>query len=168
VTTRPSAGAYGPLPASAPDGPDTADRLSAVLDRLVRLLRRQAPAEVGPGSLAALATLRRAGPLRLGDLAVREAVAPPTLTRMIAVLEEAGHVVRRTDEHDRRAVLVSVTPAGARVVDVALAARAVVVRARLAALDGAALAALHAAVPALEALADDTEGPAADESRRPS
>jgi len=134
--------------------PDVAVQLSAVLGRLIRLLRRQASAAVGPGSLAALATLRRRGAMRLGDLAAREGVAPPTLTRMIAVLEEAGYVSRRSDEHDRRAVLVSITPAGAEVVDGARAARAQVLRGRLATLDERDAAALLAALPALEALAD--------------
>lgn len=135
--------------------PEAAERLSAVVGRLIRLLRRRVPTEVGPGSLAALATLARSGPLRLGDLAAREGVAPPTLTRMVAVLEDAGYVVRRPDAQDRRAVLVSVTPAGAAVVDDAVAARAVVLLRRLEALPPDDVLALVAALPALEALADD-------------
>jgi DNA-binding MarR family transcriptional regulator len=137
------------------DADDAAARLSAVIGQLVRVLRREAPSEVGPGSLAALATLARSGPLRLGDLAAREGVAPPTLTRMVAALEDAGHVTRRPDVHDRRAVLVSVTDAGARLVADTISARALVLRARLAALPEPDVRALLAALPALEQLVGD-------------
>jgi DNA-binding MarR family transcriptional regulator len=126
-----------------------------VIGQLIRLLRSQAPSAVGPGSLAALATLARHGPMRLGDLAAREGVAPPTLTRMIAVLEDAGFVQRRTDQADRRAVQVSVTDSGVRVVAEALDARAVVLQARLAALPEPDRTAILAALPALEALVDE-------------
>jgi DNA-binding MarR family transcriptional regulator len=133
---------------------DEAAQLSVVVGQLIRLLRSRAPAAVGPGSLAALATLARHGPMRLGDLAVREGVAPPTLTRMIAVLEDAGYVTRRTDEADRRAVRVSVTDAGVRVVADALDARAEVLGERLARLPQSDRDAIRAVLPALEALAD--------------
>jgi DNA-binding MarR family transcriptional regulator len=136
---------------------DVADRLAAVLGRLVRLLRRQVPVEIGPGSLAALGTLSRCGPMRLGDLAAREGVAPPTLTRMVATLEEAGYIVRRADPHDRRAVQVSITAEGLRTVVESRASRAAALIARMAALPDADRAALRAALPALEALSDDTE-----------
>ena len=134
---------------------EVAARLSVVLGQLIRVLRRQTPVTIGPGSLAALATLHRCGPLRLGDLALREGVAPPTLTRMVAVLEEGGHLTRRPDPDDRRAVQVSITAAGSELVESALGARAVVLQARLAALPDDARQALVRALPALEALADD-------------
>jgi len=137
------------------DDEAAAHRLSVVLGQLIRLLRREAPVEVGPGSLAALATLVRHGPMRLGDLAAREGVSPPTLTRMVGALEEAGHVVREQDGADRRAVQVRVTPAGAAVVAEAVAARAAALRARLAALGDADRQALARALPALEVLAED-------------
>jgi DNA-binding MarR family transcriptional regulator len=50
--------------------------------------------------------------LQLGDLARVEAVAPPTLTRAVARLDEQGLVRRRPDPTDGRAVLVEVTAAG--------------------------------------------------------
>jgi DNA-binding MarR family transcriptional regulator len=134
---------------------DPAARLALVVGRLVRGLRRSAPTEIGPGSLAALATLTRSGPLRLGDLAAREGVAPPTLTRMVAALEDAGLVVRRPDERDRRAVQVSATAAGAQLIADTGAARAAMLRARVAALDLQQRRLLEAALPVLEALADE-------------
>jgi DNA-binding MarR family transcriptional regulator len=141
---------------AGPDDAAQAVRLATVIGQLVRLLRRRSPAQVGPGSLGALATLARCGPMRLGDLASREGVAPPTLTRMIAVMEEGGLVSRRPDEHDRRAVRVSVTAAGAQVVAGIGAARAAVLRDRLAQLSPQDRQELAAALPALEAVADDS------------
>lgn len=52
-----------------------------------------------------------------GALAVRERVRPPSMTRIIASLAELGFVARRADPADGRQVLVSVSPAGAHVVE---------------------------------------------------
>src|SRR4051794_31769647 len=132
---------------SAQRSDDVAAELSALLGQLVRLLRRNAPADVGPGSLAAMATLYRSGSLRLGDLAAREGLAPPTLTRMVAAMESAGYVLRSPDPMDRRAVQVALTPAGARMVQQVLATRAAVLRDRLRGLPEQDLRALTEAVP---------------------
>lgn len=134
---------------------DLPAELSGLLGRLMRLLRREAPAPVGPGSLAALVTLTRYGPMRLGDLAAREGVAPPTLTRMIAALEEAGYVARRQDLGDRRAVQVSLTVDGSRLVAEVMRMRAEVFRRRMAAMPDDARVALEAALPALRTLAEE-------------
>jgi hypothetical protein len=48
---------------------DAAARISLVLGRLNRMLRRGSVTGLGPGSVSALATLVRSGPMRLGDLA---------------------------------------------------------------------------------------------------
>jgi DNA-binding MarR family transcriptional regulator len=141
--------------ATVPPHGDLAADLSQLMGILIRVLRREAPAPVGPGSLAALGTLSRCGPMRLGDLALREGVAPPTLTRMIATLEEAGYVTRRPDPGDRRAVRVSITDDGAQVVAAATAARADVFRNRIETLPDDAVRALEDAVPALRALAGE-------------
>lgn len=134
---------------------DPVQRLANVTGQLIRMIRRQVQSELGPGSMAALATLARCGPMRLGDLAAREGVAPPTLTRMIAVLEEGGYVLRQTDQADRRAVQVSVTEKGAQLVWSVIQARAEVLRERWLSLPEAQQAALAAALPALESLASD-------------
>jgi len=130
-------------------------RLAVTLGQLIRVLRRHAPTEIGPGSLAALATLTRGGPVRLGELALREGVSPPTLTRIVAALEAGGYVVREPDPSDRRAARVAATDAGARLVRQAMAERAAALAGRLAGLPGDQLAALAAALPALEALTAD-------------
>jgi DNA-binding MarR family transcriptional regulator len=141
--------------APAPD--DAAARLYVVVGRLVRMLRRTGTADVSPGALSALATLSRTGPSRLGDLAAREAVAAPTMTRIVAVLEDAGLVNRSPDPADGRAVVVEATPAGTSLIQGESFARSSALRRRVAALSDADRAALVAALPVLEALARDGE-----------
>ena len=65
----------------------------------------------------ALATVERAGPLRLGDVAAAEKIAPSTLTRLVTVLEEHGYVKRCAVPGDARAWTLVVTPRGHEVLD---------------------------------------------------
>ena len=71
--------------------------------RLSRRLRRHELAGLTPTQLSALATVERAGPLRLGDLAAAEGIAPSTLTRMVTALEERDYVDRGPVPGDARA-----------------------------------------------------------------
>ena len=143
---------------SAPAADDAATRLYVAVGRLVRMLRRTGTADVSPGALSALASLAAAGPCRLGDLAAREGVAAPTMTRIVAVLEEGGLVRRTADPQDGRAVLVAATRSGTALVQGESFARSSALRRRVAALSPAHRAALDAALPVLEALARDDEG----------
>ena len=139
-----------------PEIGDGAARLSLALARLTRVVRRGGDlAGLGPGSISALATLVRGGPMRLGDLAVREGVAPPTLTRIVAGLEESGHVVRTPDPDDRRATLVQATDTAAELVAGVGLARVSRLRDRIDTLADDDLRALLRAVPVIEALAAD-------------
>jgi DNA-binding MarR family transcriptional regulator len=49
---------------------------------------------------------------RVQELADRAGIAAPTATRILDTLERRGLVTRDRAEHDRRAVLVALTPAG--------------------------------------------------------
>ncbi len=71
-------------------------------------------AELGlsPARFSVLATLRYEGPQRLGDLARREGVAQPTMTKLVASLERDHLVARRTDSGDHRAVILELTADG--------------------------------------------------------
>jgi DNA-binding MarR family transcriptional regulator len=71
-------------------------------------------AELGlsPARFSVLATLRYGGPQRLGDLARRESVAQPTMTKLIAGLERDRLVIRRADSGDRRGTIVELTADG--------------------------------------------------------
>src|SRR5215470_11625591 len=87
-------------------------RLRVALARLSRRLRRHSLAGLTPSQLAALSTVEQSGPLRLGDLAAAEGIAPSTLTRLVTVLEDAGYVTRRPDPTDARASTIAITEAG--------------------------------------------------------
>ena len=78
-------------------------RLRVALARLARRLRKHELAGLTPTQLAALATVERSGPMRLGDLAAAEGIAPSTLTRLVTALEESGYVRRHADPSDARA-----------------------------------------------------------------
>ncbi len=158
MTRRPQA--HDPHRPASPSGvpEDVAARLYLSLGRLVRMVRRGAAAEIGPGAFSALATVVRSGPLRLGDLAAREGVAPPTLTRIVASLEDQGLVAREVDPEDRRATLVAATESGSRLVLGMGSSRAAMLRQRIEALPATDRAALQAALPALEAMVEDEGG----------
>ncbi len=98
----------------APTGQDLelATRLDQALTRMVRWSRREVAEPLGPGVLSALACVVDRGPIRLGDLAAHERVAPPTLSRMVAGLEQDGHLTRDVDPADRRSSFVRATDAG--------------------------------------------------------
>jgi DNA-binding MarR family transcriptional regulator len=130
-------------------------RLSVALGRLTRVMRRGGPTGLGPGSISALATLVRCGPMRLGDLATREGVAPPTLTRIVVGLEDSGYVVRAADPDDRRATRVQSTPAAVELMAGVGSARLTQLRARVDALAADELRALVRALSAIERLAAD-------------
>jgi MarR family transcriptional regulator, organic hydroperoxide resistance regulator len=66
-----------------------------------------------------LEALRHEQELTVGELAEAAGVAAPTATRMLDCLARDGHVGRRHSEEDRRAVLVSLTPAGRIAVEAA-------------------------------------------------
>src|SRR5258705_10364256 len=79
--------------------PDEADRdapavdvtrLRVALARLARRLRKHELAGLTPTQLAALATVERSGPMRLGDLAAAEGIAPSTLPPLVTPLGEGG------------------------------------------------------------------------------
>jgi DNA-binding MarR family transcriptional regulator len=86
-------------------------RLSVV--RLNRRLRGQrADHSITLTQLAALSTLKKHGPLTPGELAAYEKVQPPSMTRVLAALEERGLVDRSPHPSDGRQALVELTEAG--------------------------------------------------------
>jgi DNA-binding MarR family transcriptional regulator len=64
-----------------------------------------------PSQMATLATLTREGPLSPGDLAHAERVQPPSMTRILNSLQEAGMVTRTAHPTDGRQVLYETTDA---------------------------------------------------------
>jgi DNA-binding MarR family transcriptional regulator len=96
---------------------DLATRLRLAITRTARRLRQEAGEALSPSQGAALAVIERHGPLTPTELAARERIQRPTATRVLARLEEAGLVVRAADPSDRRSSLVSVSPAGAALLE---------------------------------------------------
>jgi DNA-binding MarR family transcriptional regulator len=135
--------------------PVDVERLGEALARLTRSTRREIGLPLGASSLAALATVAEHGPLRLGDLARHEGVTPATLSRIVALLEDEGHVERTADPVDGRASLLVVTTSGRAVLESVRRDRARVVSARLERLDDAQRAALAGALDALEAMVEN-------------
>ncbi len=90
-----------------------AGRLRLAMVHLARLLRRHDPSELTIAQLSALATVVRAGPLGIGQLANAEGLPSPAVTRLADKLEEAGLVARQANPADRRGVHVVATAKGA-------------------------------------------------------
>jgi DNA-binding MarR family transcriptional regulator len=91
-----------------------ASDLSLAVMRLARQLRFRRPqSPVSLSQLSALATLAKEGPMTPGVLAIRERVRPPSMTRVVASLADLGFVDRVAHPDDGRQVLVSVSDAGA-------------------------------------------------------
>jgi DNA-binding MarR family transcriptional regulator len=84
--------------------------LRGAVMRLARRLRHQRVEEsLSPTEMQVLATLARCGSATPGELARKEHVQPPSMTRIIAMLEEKGLVRREPHPEDRRQVVVSAT-----------------------------------------------------------
>lgn len=131
-------------------------RLHAVAIHLLRRLRREdAALGVGPARLSALSVVGFGGPRTLGELAAAEEVTPPTMTRIVSGLEEAGLVRRVAVPGDKRAVRIEATEAGLRVLHEGRARRAARLDARLRALSPADRAALERAASLLEGMLND-------------
>ena len=94
---------------------ELATRLRLALARSARRLRQEAGTDLSPSLSAALATVDRFGPLTPTELAARERVQRPTITRVVCRLEEAGLVTRAADPADGRSALITVSPAGREV-----------------------------------------------------
>ncbi|HEX4721239.1 MAG TPA: MarR family transcriptional regulator [Pseudonocardiaceae bacterium] len=129
-------------------------RLYLAVGRLTRSLRRigAGSSELGHGAVSALFTLVNTGSMRLGDLAAREGVAPPTLSRIVASLVEGGYVRREPDPHDGRASLVTATEAGEQVASGLYSIRLRELQRRMDRLSVDQVHLLVDALPALEAL----------------
>jgi len=146
-------GAAGP-----PAPPIDVARLRVAIARLSRWLRRHELAGLTPTQLSALATVDRLGPLRLGDLAAVEGIAPSTPTGLVAVLEERGYVERCPVPGDARASTLVIAQPGHEVLERIREQSTILLAGRLRTLTDEQRAALAAALPALERLAEPDPG----------
>jgi DNA-binding MarR family transcriptional regulator len=93
---------------------EQAARLRLAVNRMARRLRQEAPTDLGPASIAALATIERSGPLTPSEIARIEGIQRPTATRVLARLVEADLVRRTADPEDGRCSIVQIAPEGRR------------------------------------------------------
>jgi DNA-binding MarR family transcriptional regulator len=147
-------------PEPTPDVVDLAARLRLSATRLARQLRQEAGTGLTPSQLSVLASLDRRGALTLGELAECERVAPPSITKVVAKLEEAELIRREPDANDRRVVHVRLTAKGGRLLTSSRQRKNAWLAARLAELPAAERARVADALDVLEHLAsgDPTGG----------
>lgn len=91
---------------------ETAARLRRAVTRLNRRLRYSSLGGVSPAQASLLASVDKLTNPSLGDLAIAEQVQPPTVTRLVRAMEEAGLIACATNPDDRRSTRVRLTPQG--------------------------------------------------------
>jgi DNA-binding MarR family transcriptional regulator len=134
-----------------------ANDLSLAVIRLARQLRFRRPeSPVSLSQLSALSTLAKEGAMTPGALAERERVRPPSMTRLISSLAELGFVTRAAHPVDGRQVLVSVSPAGADLIDAERRASQEWLMHRLSRLDADERSTLMTAADLMSALIDES------------
>lgn len=133
---------------------DLADRLHSAAIHLLRTLRR-VDDETGLTAprLSVLSVLVFAGPRTLGQLATAEQVRPPTMTRLVAALEEDGFVRRSPHKTDGRVTIISATKKGAGLMWLGRSRRVASLAARLDALTRKELTELNDAATLIERVA---------------
>ncbi|PXY30963.1 MarR family transcriptional regulator [Prauserella muralis] len=114
-----------------------ASRLRLAVVRLNRRLRAQRTSEdLSLTQISALSTLHKCGAMTPGKLAAKEGVQPPSMTRVIAALDEAGYVERTPHPTDGRQAIVSISGKGLEYVRATISAREAWLDERLAELSG--------------------------------
>ena len=145
--TRPAAGAPADL-----GGPDDVDRLRVAVLRLARRIRTNASGTITPSQLFTLATIIRNERLTIGQIAEHEHVKPPSASKIVSALEAEGLVERTVDPNDRRCTNIVATATGHAHIEQVRAAGRSWLTDRLAGLADDDVAAIEAAIPALERL----------------
>lgn len=123
--------------------------------RLTRVIRNQrADMSVTLTQLSAMGTLASRGPMSAGELASCEKVQPPSMTKVLANLEERGLVHRDAHPTDKRQAILSVTDEGLTLIERERRSRNEWLAVRLARLSPDERAVLRAVIPVLDKLAE--------------
>ncbi|MEV4411184.1 MarR family transcriptional regulator [Catellatospora sp. NPDC049609] len=94
------------------------ERLRDAITRLNRRLRQERPVgDLTVTQLSALTSLRIGGALTPRELSEAERVQPPTMTKIVAKLEERGLISRTPHPTDGRQVLLSPSDQGLAVLE---------------------------------------------------
>ena len=93
-----------------------AGELRTSVGLLVRRLRQtEAPGELTMPETTALARIDRGGPTTASVLAKQEQISPQSMGATLGALEERGLLARAADPTDGRRIVLSLTPAGRKV-----------------------------------------------------
>ena len=144
-----------PLPKGLPREKtvDVANRLNSAAIHLLRRISQEDRASGLSGArLSALSVVAYGGPVTVGDVARRERVAVPTISRIVEALVQDGLVTREARAGDRRVVQLVATARGRRVMEQGRARRILRLAGELRALASEELLALEKAVGILERL----------------
>jgi DNA-binding MarR family transcriptional regulator len=134
---------------------ELASLLRPALLRLTRLVRNQrVDMSVTLTQLSAMGTLFKHGPMSAGELAACERVQPPSMSKVLANLEERGLVRREVHPDDRRQVILAITHKGEELLESERRTRDAWLTTRLAALTGEQRDLLRRVVPILDKLAE--------------
>lgn len=137
--------------------PQEITRLRVAVGRLHRRLAQRSTSELTFAQISALVTVEKHGPIRQGELAAREQVAAPSMTRTVSGLVEAGLVHKIPDPEDGRSCHIMVTPAARTLLEKVRTERTAMLAARAARLTPQQYETLVAALPVLEQLAEGAD-----------
>ncbi|HEV2636271.1 MAG TPA: MarR family transcriptional regulator [Actinocrinis sp.] len=141
---------------TVPSGQDVA-KLRVVVGRLHRRLAQRSNGELTFAQVSALVTVEKRGPIRLGELAAREQVAAPSMTRTAASLLTLGLIDRVPDPDDGRSFHIVLADAGRDLLDHVRSERTALLSERVSRLSQDQYEKLLAALPVLEQLAEEDD-----------
>ncbi len=96
---------------------ETAARLRRAITRMNRRLRHSALGGISPAQASMLASVESLHNPSLGDLASAEQIQPPSVTRLVRTMEQAGLIKCVADPDDRRCTRVQITKLGRQEVE---------------------------------------------------
>ncbi|HEV7191879.1 MAG TPA: MarR family transcriptional regulator [Jatrophihabitantaceae bacterium] len=134
---------------------ELAAQLRPSLLRLTRIVRNQrVDMSITLTQLSAMNTLHKSGPMSAGELAACERVQPPSMTKVLANLEERALVRREAHPTDRRQAIIAITDAGIGLLDSERRSRDAWLTQRLGQLSPDERALIRDVVPVLDKLAE--------------
>ena len=129
---------------------EVADRLRPVLLRVARELRRESrDVGISPEQVSLLVAIKYTPGIGVRELATRERVSAPAMSKHVDRLERDGLVTRTPSADDRRGVGLTLTDEGQRVLRRVRSRRTAWLAARLKALSAEQLRAIDAAIEPL-------------------
>lgn len=137
----------------------TAAELAAALrPSLLRLTRRvrnqRVDTSVSLAQLSAMGTLLKRGAMSAGDLAAFEQVQPPSMTKILAGLEDKALVTREAHPSDKRQAIIVLTQAGSDLLESERRRRTAWLAQRIAKLTADERRAIRDVIPVLDKLAE--------------